>query len=141
MNREEWLINATSALGVMIAEQGHTLPEVRVSVGFPKTGGKGNNVIGQCWSGACSEDARPQIFIHPTLTESTRVLDVLLHELVHATVGTECGHKGAFKQLATGLGLEGKMTATIAGDDAAIEAARSRARRKTQRGCFTVVVG
>lgn len=119
MNREEWLQNATQALRVgFFAPLGSNIPEVRVSVGFPKSGGKGN-VIGQCWSGLASADSRPQIFIHPSLVDSVRVLDVLAHELVHATVGTECGHKGAFKALATSLGLEGKMTATVAGAELA----------------------
>ena len=34
--------------------------------------------------------------------------------MVHATVGTDKGHKGPFKKLATRLGLIGKMTATVA---------------------------
>jgi hypothetical protein len=45
------------------------------------------------------------------------VLDVLLHELIHHAVGTECGHKGAFKKAAEGVGLVGKMTATEAGPE------------------------
>ena len=117
MNRETWLIDATTRLAEKIGAQGAKLPEVRVSVGFPKTGGKGNSVIGQCWAGEASEDKRPQIFIHPTLTESTRVLDVLLHELVHATLGAGFGHGKEFKHLATALGLTGKMTATTASED------------------------
>ena len=44
------------------------------------------------------------------------MLDLLLHELIHATVGTHEGHKGAFKRLAVACGLSGKMTATIAGE-------------------------
>ena len=44
------------------------------------------------------------------------MLDTLVHEMVHAIVGTECGHKGAFKHLARAVGLEGKLTATHAGD-------------------------
>jgi hypothetical protein len=40
---------------------------------------------------------------------------VLTHELIHAAVGLECGHKGAFLKAMRALGLEGKATATVAG--------------------------
>lgn len=118
MNREAWLIKASEKLGVLLEEVGQTAPEVRVSVGFPKgRGGKKFKAIGQCWSGACAGDGLAQVFIHPELADAVRVLDVLLHEIIHATVGTECGHKGAFKQVALAVGLTGKMTATEAGED------------------------
>lgn len=48
--------------------------------------------------------------------ESCRVADVLLHEMLH-TCARHHGHRGAFKQLATALGLTGPMTATYATED------------------------
>ena len=117
MNREQWLINATEQLkDRLFNNTDYTVPEVRVSVGFPKgRGGRnGAKAIGQCWSGACSEDGRPQIFIHPEITDSNRVMDILAHEQVHASVGTEAGHGAPFKRLAVAIGLEGQMTATVA---------------------------
>lgn len=48
--------------------------------------------------------------------ESCRVADVLLHEMIHSCARFH-GHKGAFKQIATTMGLTGKMTATIATED------------------------
>lgn len=48
--------------------------------------------------------------------DSARVADVLLHEMIH-TCATRAGHGGAFKQIATNIGLRGKMTATVASDD------------------------
>lgn len=42
------------------------------------------------------------------------MLDILAHELIHALTPGH-GHKGRFKQIAIRIGLEGKMTATIAG--------------------------
>jgi len=48
--------------------------------------------------------------------ESCRVADVLLHEMIHSCARFH-GHKGAFKQIATTMGLTGKMTATVATDD------------------------
>ena len=44
-----------------------------------------------------------------------RVLDVLAHEKIHDAVGHEFGHKGPFRKVAKEIGLEGKMTATVAG--------------------------
>jgi hypothetical protein len=51
-----------------------------------------------------------------TKDESCRVADVLLHEMIHSCARFH-GHQGAFKHLATTMGLKGKMTATIASED------------------------
>ena len=48
--------------------------------------------------------------------ESSRVADVLLHEMVH-TCAVHHGHKGAFRVIAQTMGMKGKMTATVASDD------------------------
>jgi hypothetical protein len=110
--REAWLLAAVQEFTPWIEEQGGKVPVVRVSVGFPAGGRK--NVIGQCHYAA--EDGVAQIFVHPSLKIADRVLDVLLHEVIHAcTPGA--GHKGDFARLAKGVGLTGKMTATVASDD------------------------
>jgi hypothetical protein len=57
-----------------------------------------------------------EIMISPVLDDPMRVAGVLAHELVHATVGTQHGHKGPFAKLAKKIGLEGKMTATTEGE-------------------------
>jgi hypothetical protein len=112
--REEWLQIATDKMRLeLFATNGYDLPQVRVSVGFPSNS-RGGKVIGQCHY--ASADSVPQIFIHPTLDESTRALDVLAHELVHATLGAGFGHKKEFKRCAEVIGLTGKMTATEAGE-------------------------
>tara|TARA_R110002020_G_scaffold232807_1_gene444318 strand:+ start:823 stop:1404 length:582 start_codon:yes stop_codon:yes gene_type:complete len=119
--REEWLNAAAKAMKPWLLEQemGLAYVDPLVSVGFPK-GSRGKstaNTIGQCWDKSVSADKeRAHIFVVPTLTDPIEVLAVLLHELVHASVGTKCGHRGAFKQVATGVGLEGKMTATVPGE-------------------------
>jgi len=48
-----------------------------------------------------------------TKNDSCRVADILLHEMLH-TCSRGHGHRGAFKVLAETLGLEGKMTSTVA---------------------------
>lgn len=124
MNREEWLIKATNRLAEKIESNGAKMVEVRVSVGFPKASGRNSNsVIGQCFNGIATADGRPQIFISPVLDESARVLDVLLHELIHAVLPIGSGHGIAFKRLAVGCGLTGQMTATVASEELKAELA------------------
>ena len=45
-----------------------------------------------------------------------QIAAILAHELVHAAVGIPAGHGKAFKRVAVGLGLVGRMTATTPGD-------------------------
>lgn len=91
-------------------------PNVRVAVGFTSRGIKGAR-IGECWSSDASADGHFEIFIKPTLTEPARICDVLTHELIHAAVGIDAGHGMAFKRVSTLLGLTGKATATVAGEE------------------------
>lgn len=89
---------------------------IRASVGFPYgvRGSKtGKGAIGQYWPGALIADAVPHVYISPVLGDPLRVLDVLVHELVHAA-RPKAGHGTAFKQLALAVGLTGKMTCTVA---------------------------
>src|SRR5690606_38637603 len=95
---------------------------VKVSVGWPGGPGRKNCVIGQCWAPAAAADGVSHVFISPVLDDAVRVLDVLAHELVHAinfAEGDNCGHRGRFAKIAKGIGLTGKMTATVAGEELA----------------------
>jgi hypothetical protein len=117
--REEWLKAAAMAIRPLFDAQGAAdYPKFRVSCGWPKGG---RNAIGQAWTPSASGDATAELFISPALEEligsgTGGVVDVLLHELIHAVVGSEAGHKGPFKKLAKAVGLEGKMTATYPSD-------------------------
>jgi len=88
-----------------------------VSIGWPKTRGRGANAIGQAWSESLSGDDKGHIFISPEITDSVRALDILLHELIHLVVGNKHGHRGQFKVAAIACGLTGQMTATVAGPE------------------------
>lgn len=112
--REGWLVAAMAALDKKyFAGHGYTLPEKRsCSCGFPK--GARGKAIGQCWGAETSTDGTINMFVCPTQDEPIRVLDILLHELIHAQVGIPAGHKKPFKQLAKEFGLAGKATATFA---------------------------
>lgn len=119
MNREGWLQALAARLVPLFEAAGFPLDlsRVRVSVGFPR-GGKGSRkTIGQCWSHKASADGHTEIFISPVLGSTQDADHVLAHELVHHVVGLEHGHKGDFRKCARALGLEGKLTATIAGPD------------------------
>jgi hypothetical protein len=55
--------------------------------------------------------------ISPIIADSVECVAILIHELVHATVGNDKGHNNVFKQCALSVGLTGKMTATKASED------------------------
>lgn len=111
--REGWLKSAVALLDQkFFAANGYELPVgVKVACGPPSLGLP--RAIGVCWDKACSDAEHHEIFISGTQAEPMRVLDILLHELIHACVGTKEGHKGRFRKLAKQFGLEGKMTATF----------------------------
>lgn len=115
--REEWMQAFISMARFHFKAAGVELPkEIRVSVGFPSKGQR-SKVIGECWSHEASTDRHAEIFIRPSLqSDASRVADVLTHELVHAAVGFKANHGPVFKRAAVALGLEGKMTATVAGE-------------------------
>lgn len=73
-------------------------------------------VIGQCWASHTTADKTPQVFVSPVLSDAGQVLETLTHELIHAWDDCKSGHRGDFAKLAKRVGLEGKMTATHAGD-------------------------
>jgi hypothetical protein len=116
ITREEWLHQAIEALRPEFEKIEFPLPEkIHVSVGFGY-GAKRESatILGQCWPTVLSEDSVNHIFISPEMNDSARVLDVLIHELVHAADNCKSGHKGDFAKHAKALGLTGKMTATVA---------------------------
>jgi hypothetical protein len=112
--REGWLTAAVEALRPLFAEVGAEIPALRVSVGFPG-GGSARKRIGECWSTKSATDGVSNLFVSPVLDDRADVLAVLVHEIVHAVDDCQSGHKGAFTRMAKALGLEGKMTATVAG--------------------------
>lgn len=92
-------------------------PSIKVSCGFPSKGALAakSRRIGECWP-AGSGNGHVNILISPLLTDVVAVLEVLLHELVHAVDGNANGHKGPFVAACKALGFEGKPTANYAGE-------------------------
>jgi len=90
----------------------------RVSCGFPlgfRGSRSGKYAIGQAFDPSISADDTCEIFINPILAEPAQVVAVLIHELIHVFAGVQEGHKGEFARIARAVGLEGKLTATVAG--------------------------
>lgn len=120
--REEWLLAALSLMRSLFENRGYTVPEVRVSCGWPSNGGlkAKSRTLGQAWCKEASSDKVGQIFISPYLEKTVDpygVLPVLLHEQVHQVVGVKEGHNKVFGKCARAIGLEGKLTSTFAGKE------------------------
>jgi hypothetical protein len=106
--REEWLKRAVVHLEPIFQRGGYQIPKVKVSIGSPSAVAKGRH-LGQCWSSKVSEDGINQIFIAPNQAEPVVVLDILIHELVHAVDDCKSGHGVGFKKIATDVVLQGPM--------------------------------
>mgnify|MGYP003651994604 FL=1 len=119
-NREGYLGQATIELREWILElpEGQDFELPLLSVGFPKGSRGRGKAIGQCHDKTASGDkVRAHIFISPEIKDRVEVLRILLHELIHASVGTQCGHRKEFRKLALALGFESPMTETPAGEE------------------------
>lgn len=118
--RESWLRAAADRMWTELLAPltGTKQPVWEVSCGWPsRRATSSNRRIGECWYPIhCADKSTHHLFISPALDNPLDVLDTLIHELVHAVVGPGVGHRGAFRRLAKAVGLEGKMTATYAGD-------------------------
>jgi hypothetical protein len=118
VTREKWLNLALDQLRPLFERKANaTIPhDTRVSVGFPG-GGSARKRVGECWPRIRSRDGINEIFISPVVAEPLRMLDILAHEAVHAVDDCASGHGKAFKSVAKAIGLTGKMTATVAGEE------------------------
>tara|TARA_E500000318_G_scaffold31690_2_gene31500 strand:- start:1882 stop:2460 length:579 start_codon:yes stop_codon:yes gene_type:complete len=121
MNREEYLTKAAKLLNSQVFKQhGYEVPkDVKISCSWSPSGNAGQKArtLGTCFPRALSKAGVNEINISPSLDDSIRVLDVLTHELIHAIDDCKSGHKGLFRKIAVAVGLEGKMTATVAGEE------------------------
>jgi len=120
MNSERiaWLEKAYALLREELLPEA---PErVTITFGFPSKGARPsrNQRIGEYAHFLKDCEAGPGLLtLHPTIfSDPSRVLDVLLHEMIHAARPND-GHRGQFPKLAKRVGLSGKMTATAAGPD------------------------
>jgi hypothetical protein len=118
--REGWLMACVEAYAPIFKRLGYPLPDkLRVATSFPnrKASSAKGRVVGQCFSPEASQDGTVEIMISPVEADAMEITSTLVHELIHAAVGNECGHKGPFRSAAMALGLIGPMRSTVAGDE------------------------
>lgn len=116
--REEWLVAFAKQVEPLIRERCSLSPTpYRIACGWPSKGGrpKKHRRIGECW--VQHRDGLSDIFISPTLDDVREVTETAAHELLHAFLPKDAGHRKPFSQAAKKLGLEGKPTETVAGDE------------------------
>lgn len=113
--REAWLARgAVLITHTVFAAAGIEVPVVKTSCSWPG-GGSARKRIGECWARRMSEAGINEIFISPVIADPVQALDILTHELVHASDDCASGHGAEFVRRARKVGLEGKPTATVAG--------------------------
>lgn len=114
--REAWLGRVAEKLRELFARAGKPFPvKIRFSCGWPpgSRGGK-KTTLGVCFFKEASADFSVEIFVSPIIADSLMAAGILVHELVHAALGTP-GHGADFKALAVAVGLEGKMKEALPG--------------------------
>lgn len=115
-NREEWLHGLSDLLEQSFQEHELYYPKVlRLSCGWPSKSIR--KVMGQCWTATSAKDGSRQIFVSPTIDDGLHVAGIIVHELIHACLPDGSGHKAPFVRAMHKLGLEGKATATHAGEE------------------------
>ena len=102
------------------------LDKIKITCGWPSIGGTGarSRRVGEAWHPKASAAGEYHIFINPSQVEiggPDGVAGIVYHELVHVSnyytyPDDDPGHGPKFRQCAKAIGLEGKMTATTAGE-------------------------
>jgi hypothetical protein len=117
LNREAWLQAAVQKLRPVFLGHGYTVPELRVSVGWPSSGGLGKKEQDDwsmlVWQHGYGRQA--PAFISPLLdnpSEPYGVLPVLIHEMAHVVAGPDAA-RSEVREDVTKLGLEGKPTSRL----------------------------
>lgn len=120
--REAWLQAAAQKLWPKVVRAGGVRPErCRVSCGWPsksalRRASAKSRRIGEAWHSEASADGAREVFVSPALADEVEVMDVLIHELIHAALPSDAGHGPAFQRIMRSVGLAGKPTATYAGE-------------------------
>jgi len=91
-------------------------------MGDASTGMASGNALAHCHYAHATGNNYHEIRMNVTLggrrtkDESSRVADILLHEMIH-TMSIRCGHRGSFALIARTVGLKGALTSTVASDE------------------------
>lgn len=103
ITREEWLKRAVRTLRPLLRKADITMrSRWQVSVSLAST----RKAIGQCWyEGASASGQTANILICPTLGDPVDVLDVLLHEMIHAALPYGVHHGPKFVRACKAIGM------------------------------------
>jgi hypothetical protein len=96
VTKEDWLAEAVEKLRPVFKNVGCPVGAITVSIEANLTKG----ALGTC----AQTSGGHHISIHSVLIAKT-VLPVLVHEMLHAAVGLEEGHRGKFAQVGNQIGL------------------------------------
>ena len=110
MNREQWLTEVANGLLPAFNAKGLFPKNFRITCGWPCRNALSvrRRCLGECHSYKSSKAKISEIFISPTMDEGASVGGVISHELIHAAVGVDQGHKGLFVKACRTLGMVGK---------------------------------
>lgn len=92
------------------------IPPFHISSGFTVAGGRDTKVAGQCFPEAASADGLHHIFLNPRYVEPIDLINTVIHEVIHATVGNDHGHGAGFSRVAARCGMVKPWKATRWGD-------------------------
>lgn len=104
--QQAWAEQAYSLIRSEFQELNTAPEKAVVSFSFPSRGGLAakKRRVGECWN-LVGEGAA--ILLHPELwTSAPAVLATLAHEMVHAVLPKETGHKAPFQRIAKAIGFE-----------------------------------
>lgn len=120
-DREAWIMELgdyiiADILGHICEPMGLPTPPVKYSVSYAPNTRAGSKRMGCCSIRAVSGGGYNEIFISPELdgSQSLEIMATVVHELIHAYLDCEDGHKGRFKKIAIKAGLDGPMPSTTA---------------------------
>lgn len=114
MNRETWLLRAATQLRKLFPKE-YDIPKFQVSVGIP-SGRYRNLLMGETYSKDVANGIST-VFISPKFDDPIKILQTLLHEMIHVENDCEDGHNARFARIATEVGLAGPPTATYPSKD------------------------
>ena len=121
--REQYLYEAAKLMNEKLFKPvGVELPEdIEFSASFPAraalpSSNGGSHTVGVCYPREMSQDKHILVHVSPLIGDELEALAILAHELCHASDNCSSGHRNHFRKTALGIGLEGKMTSTHAGD-------------------------
>jgi len=116
--REQWLNRAKDGMIKTVFKQAgykeEDFPQIRITCA--PIGSRKTKTIGQCYNNSLSADNTFEIVISSEIDTPEETIAILAHEIIHALVGLEAQHGPKFRKVALAIGLEGKMSATVAGE-------------------------